>query len=217
MPTCVLAAGNASRAARAGQELRFRSESAVAIREQFPGCPVHPRRGDRASCEAARGSGRVGRSAAGQALDRATLYASPSLPASCHVETDDDALLMSGVDRESARAQVQLNVSRTSSMRGVMVLRCSTVSRHTESSDDGHPDLFAAHRRQGRPATGYGTGSQLGMSPSPCSRSSGAVHVLERFQLTEVLKIAGSRCRRDAADAEDNCRRCDGGFPRANS
>jgi hypothetical protein len=93
---------------RADQDLRFRGEFAAAIREQFPGCPV-----DRAEAialhAAARGSGRVGRSAAGRALDRdAVLLA--VVASVRHVDTDYDDLLMSGVDRESARAQVNKRV-----------------------------------------------------------------------------------------------------------
>ena len=93
---------------RADQDVRFRSEFAVAICEQFPGCPV-----DRAEAialhAAARGSGRVGRSAAGQALDRDAVRL--AVVASVrHVDTDYDSLLMSGVDRESARAQVHQRV-----------------------------------------------------------------------------------------------------------
>jgi hypothetical protein len=93
---------------RADQDVHFRSEFAGAIREQFPGCPV-----DRAEAiavhAAARGSGRVGRSAAGRALDRDAVRL--AVVASVrHVDTDYDALLMSGVDRESARAQVHQRV-----------------------------------------------------------------------------------------------------------
>ena len=93
---------------RADQDVRFRSEFAAAIREQFPGCPV-----DRAEAialhAAARGSGRVGRSASGRALDRDAVCL--AVVASVrHVDSDYDALLMSGVDRESARAQVHQRV-----------------------------------------------------------------------------------------------------------
>jgi hypothetical protein len=93
---------------RADQDVHFRSEFAAAIREQFPGCPV-----DRAEAialhAAARGSGRVGRSAAGRALDRDAVRL--AVVASVrHVETDYDTLLMSGIDRESARAQVHQRV-----------------------------------------------------------------------------------------------------------
>jgi hypothetical protein len=93
---------------RADHDVRFRGEFAAAIREQFPGCPA-----DRAEAiafhAAARGSGRVGRSAAGRALDpdavRLAVVASVR-----HVDTDYDALLMTGVDRESARGQVHQRV-----------------------------------------------------------------------------------------------------------
>jgi hypothetical protein len=93
---------------RADQDMRFGGEFAAAIREQFPGCPV-----DRAEAialhAAARGSGRVGRSAAGRALDRGAVRL--AVVASVrHIDTDYDALLMSGVDRESARAQVHQRV-----------------------------------------------------------------------------------------------------------
>jgi hypothetical protein len=93
---------------RADQDVRFRGEFAAAIRGQFPGCPV-----DRAEAialhAAARGSGRVGRSAAGRALDRdAVLLA--VVASVRHVDTDYDDLLMSGVDRESARAHVHERV-----------------------------------------------------------------------------------------------------------
>ena len=93
---------------RADQDVRFQGEFAAAIREQFPGCPV-----DRAEAialhAAARGSGRVGRSAAGRALDRDAVRLAVVASAR-HVDTDYDALLMSGVDRESARAQVHQKV-----------------------------------------------------------------------------------------------------------
>lgn len=93
---------------RADQDVHFRSEFAAAVREQFPGCPL-----DRAEAiafhAAARGSGRVGRSAAGRALDRNAVRL--AVVASVrHVDTDYDALLMTGVDRESARAQVHQRV-----------------------------------------------------------------------------------------------------------
>jgi len=73
-----------------------------------PGCPV-----DRAEAialhAAARGSGRVGRSAAGRALEPDAVHL--AVVASVrHVDTDYDDLLMSGVDRESARAHVHQRV-----------------------------------------------------------------------------------------------------------
>jgi hypothetical protein len=93
---------------RADQDVHFHGEFAAAIREQFPGCPL-----DRAEAialhAAARGSGRVGRSAAGRALEPDAVHL--AVVASVrHVDTDYDDLLMSGVDRESARAQVDQRV-----------------------------------------------------------------------------------------------------------
>jgi hypothetical protein len=54
---------------------------------------------------AARGSGRVGRSVAGRALDRDAVRLAV-VASVCHVDTNYVELLMSDVDRESARAQV---------------------------------------------------------------------------------------------------------------
>lgn len=93
---------------RAAEDMQFRENFAAAIRDQFPGCPT-----DRAEAialhTAARGSGRVGRTVAGRALDsdaiRLAVIASVR-----HVDTDYDAILMSGVDRESARVHVRQRV-----------------------------------------------------------------------------------------------------------
>jgi hypothetical protein len=53
-----------------------------------------------------RGSGRIGRSAAGRALDPDAV--SLAVAASVrHVDTGYDGLLMSGVDRDTARQQVR--------------------------------------------------------------------------------------------------------------
>jgi hypothetical protein len=89
---------------RADEDERFQAEFAAAIREQFPGCPV-----DRAEAiarrAATRGSGRIGRSAAGRALDPDAVHLAVAASVR-HVDTDYDDLLMSGVERESARDQV---------------------------------------------------------------------------------------------------------------
>jgi hypothetical protein len=99
------------RSRRYVEDRRFRGEFAAAIREQFPGCPV-----DRAEAialhTAARTSGtsgRAGRSAAGRALDRNAVLVAVTASVR-HVDTDYDDLLMSGVDRESARVQVRQRV-----------------------------------------------------------------------------------------------------------
>jgi hypothetical protein len=83
---------------------------AAQITRQFPGCPA-----DRALAiarhTATRGSGRVGRSLAGRALelDAIKLAVMASVR---HEDTRYDELLMSGVDRELARAQVGAEVAR---------------------------------------------------------------------------------------------------------
>ncbi len=95
-------------ARRADEDVRFHGEFAAAIAALFPGCPA-----DRAHAiarhTAMRGSGRIGRSAAGRALDpeavRLAVVASVR-----HLDTDYDELLMSGVDREAARVRVDETV-----------------------------------------------------------------------------------------------------------
>jgi hypothetical protein len=93
---------------RADHDVGFRDEFAAAIREQFPGCPTL--RADAIALHAAaRGSGRVVRTAAARALEpeavRLAVVASVR-----HVDTDYDDLLMAGAERESARAQVRRRV-----------------------------------------------------------------------------------------------------------
>jgi hypothetical protein len=84
---------------RADEDVRFQAEFAAAIRTLFPGCPSS-RAEAIARHAATRGSGRIGRSAAGRALDpdgvRLAVAASVR-----HVDTDYDELLMSGVGREN--------------------------------------------------------------------------------------------------------------------
>ena len=88
----------------------FQAALAAEIRCLFPGIPT-----DRASLIAAhtgrRGSGRVGRSAAGRALDEnaVTLAVVASVR---HTDTDYDELLMSGVAREDARDRVAAKIDR---------------------------------------------------------------------------------------------------------
>ena len=96
------------RTRRTDQRVQFRAEFAAAIREQFPGCP--PERAEAIALhQAARRSGRLGRSAARPAPDadavRLAVVASVR-----HVDTDYDDLLMSGLDRETARVRVQQRV-----------------------------------------------------------------------------------------------------------
>jgi hypothetical protein len=96
------------KARRADEDVRFQTEFAAAIRNLFPGCP--PSRADAMARHAAmRGSGRIGRSAAARTLhpDAVHLAVAASVR---HVDTDYDELLMSGVDRETARRQVRQRV-----------------------------------------------------------------------------------------------------------
>ncbi|MGP3685273.1 DUF2293 domain-containing protein [Streptomyces sp. IBSNAI002] len=93
---------------RAAEDTRFTAAFAAEIVRLFPGCPA-----DRAVAIAThasvRGSGRVGRSAAGRALDeRAVSYAVRA--AVRHTDTEYDALLMAGVPRFAARARLAARI-----------------------------------------------------------------------------------------------------------
>ncbi|MFE5219726.1 MULTISPECIES: DUF2293 domain-containing protein [unclassified Streptomyces] len=89
---------------RAAEDDRFAAAFAAEILRLFPGCPV-----DRARAIAAhaslRGSGRVGRSAAGRALTEGAVI-SAVVAAVRHVDTPYDQLLMSGVGRFEARRRI---------------------------------------------------------------------------------------------------------------
>lgn len=90
---------------RAKEDVEFQARMAGEIRRLFPGCPKK-RATTIAEHAGLRGSGRVGRSAAAQALDERaiTLAVVASVR---HEDTDYDVLLMSGVPREEARDQVR--------------------------------------------------------------------------------------------------------------
>jgi hypothetical protein len=95
---------------RAGEDLDLQGRFAASIAELFPACP--PERADAISARAAsRGSGRVGRSAAGRALDAeaVTLAVVASVR---HGDTRYDELLMAGTERAEARMQVRADVER---------------------------------------------------------------------------------------------------------
>jgi len=74
------------------------------IRDLFPGCPRHEAHRI-AEHTAVRGSGRVGRSAAGRSLDENTLRLAV-IASVRHAHTNYDELLMGGMDRASAREEV---------------------------------------------------------------------------------------------------------------
>lgn len=87
----------------------FRRAFAAAITHRFPGCP--PERADAIACHAAlRGSGRIGRSAAGRALDPDAVRVAVAVSVR-HLDTDYDDLLMAGVDRDAARHRVRHRVA----------------------------------------------------------------------------------------------------------
>ena len=83
---------------------------ADAIRAQFPGCSSD--RAERIARHAAvRSSGRVGRSAAGRALDPEAIRAA-AIASVRHVDTDYEDLLMAGLSRHEARDQVRERIEK---------------------------------------------------------------------------------------------------------
>jgi hypothetical protein len=95
---------------RAANDEQFCASLAKEIMRLFPGCS--PGRATAiARHTGLRGSGRVGRSAAGRALDRdaITLAVVASIR---HQDTDYDALLMSGLPRDAARDKVRSDIDR---------------------------------------------------------------------------------------------------------
>ncbi|WP_017594935.1 DUF2293 domain-containing protein [Nocardiopsis potens] len=95
---------------RTAQDAVFQGRFAEEIRAAFPGCPEE--RAERIAAHTAlRGSGRVGRSAAGRDLDpgavRRAVVASVR-----HEDTPYDDLLMSGVPRDEARARIAADIDR---------------------------------------------------------------------------------------------------------
>jgi hypothetical protein len=91
------------------RQLRFSVSGDASIeRADRTNCPVG-RAEEIARYAAMRGSGRIGRSATGRSLDPDAV--SLAVAASVrHVDTDYDRLLMSGVDRETARRRVRERV-----------------------------------------------------------------------------------------------------------
>ena len=95
---------------RAEHDEEFTAAFAAEIRNLFPGCPI-PRAEGIAAHAAQRGSGRVGRSAAGRGLEpgavRLAVVASVR-----HLDTAYDGLLMSGMERGEARVMVSEQVDQ---------------------------------------------------------------------------------------------------------
>jgi hypothetical protein len=86
------------------QDQVFATRMAASIQQMFPGCPVEEAQAI-AAHTSVRGSGRVGRSASGRALEEEALDA--AVVASIrHRHTKYDRLLMKGLDRMDARDAV---------------------------------------------------------------------------------------------------------------
>ncbi|MEV8550440.1 DUF2293 domain-containing protein [Streptomyces glaucescens] len=93
---------------RAEQDARFAEAFAAEIRRLFPGCPAGRAR-EIAAHASLRGSGRVGRSAAGRALSEGAVV-SAVVASVRHVDTGYDRLLMNGVPRHEARRRIAADV-----------------------------------------------------------------------------------------------------------
>jgi hypothetical protein len=97
-------------ARRAEEDDELQGRAAKEILRLYPGCPKD--RAEEVSRHAfTRGSGRVGRTAAGREFDRGALTLAVAA-AVRHVDTSYDKLLMEGVDRLEARALVRPAVER---------------------------------------------------------------------------------------------------------
>jgi hypothetical protein len=95
---------------RAAKDLELQARMTAEIGRLFPSCPAE-RAGAIAAHASVRGSGRVGRSAAARALDSEAIELAVSAAAR-HQDTGYDELLMAGVERGEARAQVRDEVAR---------------------------------------------------------------------------------------------------------
>lgn len=96
---------------RAQEDVRFAEAFAAEILRLFPGCPTDRAR-DIAGHASVRGSGRVGRSAAGRALTEVAVT-SAVVASVRHMDTPYDQLLMSGVPRHEARRRIAAVVQTT--------------------------------------------------------------------------------------------------------
>ncbi|MEU2055695.1 DUF2293 domain-containing protein [Streptomyces bungoensis] len=94
---------------RAVEDERFAAAFAAEIVRLYPGCPAERAR-RMAAHASARGSGRVGRSAAGRALSESAVI-SAVVAAVRHEDTPYDRLLMSGVPRYEARRRIAAAVA----------------------------------------------------------------------------------------------------------
>ncbi|HEX6522390.1 MAG TPA: DUF2293 domain-containing protein [Streptosporangiaceae bacterium] len=95
---------------RAHRDLEFQASFAKEILRMYPRCP-EPRAEAIAAHAALRGSGRVGRSAAGRSLDE-TAITLAVVASVRHEDTAYDELLMSGVSRNEARDSIRDDIDR---------------------------------------------------------------------------------------------------------
>jgi hypothetical protein len=95
---------------RAKQDQVLATQMSESIRQMFPGCPPEEARVI-AAHTSVRGSGRVGRTATGRALDEDALRAAV-IAAIRHRHTSYDRLLMKGWDRRGARDAVRGDIDR---------------------------------------------------------------------------------------------------------
>ncbi|MEU6948192.1 DUF2293 domain-containing protein [Streptomyces sp. NPDC046316] len=91
-------------ARRAARDAEVTAALEAEILRLFPRCPLD-RAAEIAAHASTKGSGRVGRTAAGRALDRGAVTAAVRA-AVRHVDTEYDSLLMRGVPRHQARTRV---------------------------------------------------------------------------------------------------------------
>lgn len=98
---------------RQEEDAQLLERMAERIRQLFPGCPA-PEAQAIARHTAARGSGRVGRSSAGRALDEEALRLAV-IASIRHNHTNYDKLIMRSVDRALARDEVREQVERVRS------------------------------------------------------------------------------------------------------
>ncbi|EGX60779.1 hypothetical protein SZN_05859 [Streptomyces zinciresistens K42] len=96
---------------REREDVRFAEAFAAEVRRLFPGCPADRAR-DIALHASARGSGRVGRSAAGRALSEAAVTSAVAASVR-HLDSPYDDLLMGGTPRHEARRLIAATVHTT--------------------------------------------------------------------------------------------------------
>jgi hypothetical protein len=89
---------------RAAEDVRFTADLTAEILRLFPGCPPARVR-DVTAHASVRGSGRVGRTAAGRSMEIGAVTAAVRASVR-HLDTEYDALLMAGVARHEARTRV---------------------------------------------------------------------------------------------------------------